>query len=137
MFERGDESGRHRVPSLLEADDPAVVHRDPPVPVWVDLAALVDVKRRGKDYRHESRDRLGVSMHGVIEGLLVAWVRGDRGLWIGCVSCRLERGGAPVLTSWALVPSWALKRRRAGDRFGKTSNRPTAAQAAARERHRS
>lgn len=132
MFERGDDAGR-RVPNLLDANDPAVMHRDPAVPVWVDLAALVDVKRRGKNYRHESRDRVGVSVHGIVEGLLVAWVRADRGIWIGYVSCRLERGGDPVLTTWTLVPSWALKRRRPGDRFGKTSNRPTAAR---RDHHR-
>ena len=59
-----------------------------------------------------------------------AQVMSDRGLWLGIVTCELERSGAPVMTTPALVPQWALRRRLPGSsrRTGKTSHRPTVVQ---------
>jgi len=73
---------RQAAPDVLDVDDEAIVHRDPPVQVWVDLAALTDQKRRGRPY-HPSQHS-GVFVQGVVQAVLWARVRTERGLWLGC-----------------------------------------------------
>ena len=113
---------------MLDVDDPAVVRRNPPVPVWVDLDALTDQKHRGRP--HDPAQAAGVFVQGVAPGVLWAWVRTQRGFWLGVVTMELERNGAPLASAPGVVPDWAISRRRPGTREhrGKTSNRPTAAQ---------
>jgi hypothetical protein len=71
-----------------------------------------------------------VFVAGLVRGVMWAQVMSDRGIWLGVVTCELERRGAPVMTAPALVPQWALQRRLPGSsrRTGKTSNRPTVTQ---------
>jgi hypothetical protein len=107
-------------------DDPAVRSCTPPVQVWVDLAALTQHRERGKPYS-ETRPG-GVSVGGLVRGVMWAWVMSDRGIWLGVVTCEFERRGVPVMTSSALVPQWALQRRLPGSSrrtYGTSSNRPT------------
>lgn len=120
-------------PDALDVDDPSVRRCEPPVPVWVDLAALTQQRQRGRDYGR----RGGVFIGGVVRGVMWAQVMSNRGLWLGVITCELEREGTPVMTVPALVPEWAVTRRRPGsDRKmrGKTSSRPTAAQQSKRPR---
>lgn len=124
MFEREGSA-----PDVLDLDDPAVRTCTPPVPVWVDLAALTQQRERG---RSNSR-RGGVFVGGVVRGVMWARVMSNRGMWLGIVTCELERDGEPVMTTSALIPEWAITRRRPGSERstrGKTSNRPTMAQRA-------
>lgn len=124
---------RRSAPDVLDVNDAAIVHRDPPAPVWVDLAALTDHKRRGKPFNPDGAR--GVFVAGVVSGVLWAWVRTEGGqLWLGVVTMELERGGIPFASVPAVVPDWAITRRLPGSGRayrGKTSNRPTAAQVAA------
>ncbi|QYN41153.1 hypothetical protein K1T35_48315 (plasmid) [Pseudonocardia sp. DSM 110487] len=124
MFEREGSA-----PDILDVDDRAVRRCSPAAPVWVDLAALTQHLTHGKRYG-EVRPG-GVSVTGLVRGIMWAQVMSDRGLWLGVVTCELERRGAPVMTASALVPQWALKRRLPGSSrgmYGKANNRPTAAQ---------
>lgn len=116
-------------PDVLDVDDPAVRPCSPAVPVWVDLAGLTQQQRRGKS----NGRRGGVFIGGLVRGVMWAQVMSNRGLWLGVITCELERDGAPVMTTPALVPEWAVRRRRPGSErrtYGKSSNRPTAAQRA-------
>jgi hypothetical protein len=116
-------------PDVLDVDDPAVRRCSPAVPVWVDLAALTQHRERGKPYGDVRPG--GVFVGGLVRGVMWAAVMSDRGIWLGVVTCELERRGAPVMTAPALVPQWALQRRLPGSSrgtHGKTSNRPTAEQ---------
>lgn len=118
---------------MLDVDDDTVARRDPPVPVWVDLAAFTDHRRRGKPY-HPSQ-RAGVFVQGVVAGVLWAWVWTQRGVWLGVVTMELERCGAPFASAPGVVPDWAISRRMPGsgrEHRGKTSHRPTAAQSTPR-----
>lgn len=114
-------------PDVLDVDDPAVRRCTPAVPVWVDLAALTQQRER---HPHDWR-RGGVFVSGLVRGVMWARVMSDTGMWLGIITCELEKAGAPVMTTSALVPDWAVTRRLPGsDRHtrGKTSNRPTMAQ---------
>lgn len=125
MFDRP----RPAAPDVLDVDDPAIIRRDPAVSVWVDLAGLTAAK---KHPAHYGRSRGGVFVDGYAPAALWAWIRTERGLWLGVVTLELERAGAPFASVPAVVPDWALSRRWPGARqhSGKTSNRPTAAQTA-------
>ncbi|GJF01461.1 MULTISPECIES: hypothetical protein [Pseudonocardia] len=121
MFDREGEA-----PDVLDSADPAVRRCDPPVPVWVDLAALTQQQRYGRGHRSG-----GVFVGGVVRAIMWAQVMTERAFWLGVVTCELERGGVPVLTAPAVVPQWAITRRRPGTgrrQQGKASNRPTLAQ---------
>lgn len=77
--------------------------------------------------------RGGVFVGGLVRGVMWAQVMSDRGLWLGVITCELERDGAAVMTTAALVPEWAVQRRRPGSErraYGKSSSRPTATQRA-------
>ncbi|GJF02044.1 hypothetical protein PSD17_10080 [Pseudonocardia sp. D17] len=96
------------------------------MPVRVDLAALTQQQRHGRGYRSG-----GVFVGGVVRAVMWAQVMTDRAFWLGIVTCELERRGAPILTAPAVVPQWAVTRRRPGSERrhqGKTSNRPTLSQ---------
>jgi hypothetical protein len=67
------------------------------MPVWVDLAALTQHRERGKPYG-DTRPG-GVFLAGLVRGVMWAQVMSDRGLWLGVVTCELERHGAPVMTA--------------------------------------
>jgi hypothetical protein len=97
--------------------------------VCVDLAALTRHHKRDKSYRDVRRD--GGSVTGLMRGIMWTQVISDRGLWLGVVTCELERRGMSAMTVPALVPQWALQRRLPGSArgmYGKTSNRPTVTQ---------
>lgn len=119
-------------PDVLDADDPAVRRLPTPERVWVDVAALWGP---AANRATENGDRPGgVAVTGLARGVLWARVMTYRGWWLGVVSMELARGGSPVLTTAALVPSWALRRRvptRDRGLHGKAANRPTLAQRAA------
>lgn len=121
-------------PDAVDADDPAVRRLPHPQRVWIDLAGLWDTRPA----RALSRTKrpAGVAATGLVRGVLYAWITTRDGWWLGAVGLELHRDDSPVLTTWALVPEWALRRRVPGrDRQldGKASNRPTLAQQA-RER---
>lgn len=128
MFDRR----RPAAPDVLDVDDPAIVRREPAVSVWVDLASLTAAKQHARPYNRSQHN--GVFIDGYAPAALWAWIRTDRGLWLGVVTLELERAGQPFASVPAVVPEWALSRRLPGSRQhrGKTSNRPTAAQLAGR-----
>ena len=109
---------------VLDVDDAAVRRCTPPQPVWVDLAALTKQRERGGPYGQPRPG--GVYIEGVVRGMMWAQVMTQRGIWLGAITCELERGGRPVMTVEALVPEWAVERRLPGSArrtYGKTSNR--------------
>jgi hypothetical protein len=129
------EGQKPAAPDVLDVADPAVARREPAVPVWVDLGGLTDHKKHGRPYSPSQRD--GVFIAGMAPGILWAWIRTDRGMWLGVVTMELERAGAPVMSVPAVVPDWALSRRMPGSRRahrGKSSDRPTVTQRAAEAR---
>jgi hypothetical protein len=77
MFEREGSA-----PDVLDVEDPAVRRCSPPIPVWVDLAALTQHREHGKPYS-DARPG-GVFVGGLVRGLMWAQVMSDRGLWLGC-----------------------------------------------------
>jgi hypothetical protein len=85
---------RPAAPDVLDVDDDAVVRRDPPVPVWVDLAAFTDHKHRGRPY-HPSQSA-GVFVQGVAAGVLWAWVRTQRAGRVGPTSWAVARHAPAV-----------------------------------------
>jgi hypothetical protein len=72
-------------PDVLDSSDPAVRRCDPPVPVWVDLAALTQQQRHGRGYRSG-----GVFVGGVVRAVMWAQVMTDRAFWLGIVTCELD-----------------------------------------------
>jgi hypothetical protein len=113
-------------PDVLECGDRAVRALDPIVPIWVDLAALTQQMKYGR-----GNVAGGVYVGGQVRAILWAQVMTGRGFWLGVVTCELERGGAPIMTVQALVPQWAVRRRRPGEGrkfLGKASIRPTLSQ---------
>ncbi|GAY08599.1 hypothetical protein [Pseudonocardia sp. N23] len=127
MFEMKD-----AVPDVLDSMDPAVRRCDPPVPVWVDLAALTQQQRYGRGSR-----RGGVFVGGAVRAIMWAQIMTERGFWLAVLTCELERGGRPILTAPAVVPEWAITRRRAGSErrlLGKAGDRPTLVQTRAQRR---
>jgi hypothetical protein len=116
-------------PDVLDVDDVAVRRCEPAVRVWVDVAALTQQRERGRS----SSRRGGIFIGGLVRGVMWARVMSNRGMWLGVITCELERDGGPVMTAPALVPEWAVTRRLPGSErrtYGKASNRPTAQQRA-------
>ncbi|SDZ06985.1 hypothetical protein SAMN05216215_10458 [Saccharopolyspora shandongensis] len=59
----------------------------PPRPVWIDLDALVSYKRGlgpGADKVPMVVHAHGVELDRLVAGMQLAWLRSDRGQWLGC-----------------------------------------------------
>lgn len=68
---------------------------EPPMPVTIDLACLID-DGAGAPFRADSVPMRvkseGLDLHGRVPGQIHAWARTTRGTWIGLVSCEVRTG---------------------------------------------
>ncbi|MEV5543276.1 hypothetical protein AB0L13_41285 [Saccharopolyspora shandongensis] len=86
----------------------------PPRPVWINVDALVSHNRGrgpGADKVPMVVRARGVELDRLVPGMQLAWLRSDRGQWLGVVTFSVQTavGDLPVQQ---LVPSTAFRPRR-------------------------